>query len=213
MKNTAKVVVVVWLVALASLLASSATGRTSETTSGLHRKCVQAALKKPKIVKIGIKHAGQVGYGSDPRQTVFLTARYKAMPDECQDDYHRGNSAKAQMLYNGNWINSKKWGVYHGWGGLYSAVVDDEGQPVIDPQTSFKGTYSDFAGIHDQAWYLTPCRVRILIKENVTHPTEHHYPDSGYHPPDFSNNIAYKIYSVNVPPSHIWPHSFRRQHC
>lgn len=164
----------------------------------LEQTCVKAALKKPKIVKAAVKHAGRYA-GRD--QNVVLVVRYEAMPEECRDGYYRGNSAKAQVLSHGNWTYITNWL------GLWGAPIRYEGDhSVTEDQEAFTGRFEGLPFSHLTPRRFDPCRVRVLLKENVTHPEHHEYPDSGYHPPDFSNNIAHRIYKINVPVSHVWPH-------
>jgi hypothetical protein len=173
---------------------------TALATGGdqLEQTCVKAALKKPKIVKAAVKHAGRYA-GRD--QNVVLVAKYEAMPEECRDGYHRGNSAKAQVLSHGNWTYITNWL------GLWGAPIRYEGDhSVVEDQGAFTGRFEGLPFSHLTPRRFDPCRVRVLLKENVAHPEHHEYPDSGYHPPDFSNNIAHRIYKVNVPVSHVWPH-------
>ena len=108
------------------LLALASTG-ASAMDGQLKQECIAASLKKPKIGKVGIRHAGSYGGGT---QFVYLDAQYGAMPEACHDDnifrritddIYRDNQAKGQILRNGKWTNIINWS------SLYGGVV--EGDP------------------------------------------------------------------------------------
>ncbi|HEX5743907.1 MAG TPA: hypothetical protein VFX84_00430 [Candidatus Saccharimonadales bacterium] len=190
---------------LLSLGTSSAQGADDQ----LQQECVQAGLKHPKILKKGIKHAGQVGYGSEPDQLVFLVARYGNMPEECNGEYMRSSAAKAQLFVRGKWRN-----IHPGWYGLQRVVINPgPDTKTVDSQDAHSGTFYDSAGIHDKPWQLRPCRARILLRDYVyvPKPLPPEYADE---PWKFKNPpVAHKTYKIGIPPKNIYPHSFRRKNC
>jgi hypothetical protein len=155
------------------------------------QECIAAALEKPTGVKVSVRHAG---HNSGRHQLAVLIAQYKAMPDACVGKYSRGNHAMAQVLRNGSWARMNTY--ERVYGGTY------------DNQAAFTGLYQGLPLVTagDEPHLFNPCRVRILLKENVTRPEPH--PTDRYYP---THNIAQRIYTFPVPLSRIWPH--RGQSC
>lgn len=173
----------------------------------LKQECIAAALEKPKIGRVGIKHAGL--YGGGRTQSLYLDAEYGAMPEACHDDnifraidddIYRENQAKGQIFGNGKWINIIDWSF------LYGGV--SEGDPSgattwsnVNNQVAFKGTYESEPPLADTPTHFGQCRVRLLLKESAIRPWPLGY--KGFKaPPTF----AAKIYKVDVPLDRISPH-------
>jgi hypothetical protein len=182
---------------LLSLSSGSAQGADAQ----LEQECVQAALKRPQILKKGIKHAGRHS------QTGVLIARYDAMPEKCYDgdgdDYMRSSSARVQAFRNGKWLNIS----YEG--GVVNQTYNDDGSFDPKPQTAYKGELQQPPNGHAPDWWYHPCRTRILLREVVSRPLQRNG-DSGYIP---NPPVATKIYKIGIPPNNIRPHSFRRNNC
>lgn len=177
------------------LFALASAGASAKGGGQLERKCIDVALRKPQIEKVGITHAGQHG----PRyESAYMNVRYGAMPDACREDYFRGSHAFGQVYSHGKWIRHNAW--YPPRGG--KEVLDPEvNGSHSDQQVAFTGRFESEPPLADMPTRLNPCRVRIRLIQTVSHP-EHHS-DSGYHPPHY---LATKIYSVDVPVSRISPH-------
>ena len=187
------------LLALASAGASAMDGQ-------LKQECIAVSLKKPKIGKVAIRHAGSYGGGT---QFVYLDAQYGAMPEACHDDnifrkidddIYRENEAKAQVLRNGKWANIVSWSA------LYGGVVegDPSGETTwsnVNDQVAFKGKYQSEPPLAHTPTRVDQCRVRILLKESAIRPHPLGY--KGRKPPP---TFAAKIYKVNVPIGRISPH-------
>src|SRR4051795_9746025 len=79
---------------LVVLLVASA-GRSVAAGDELEQECVEAALKKPKLLNVGVLEAGRY---AKKDQAVFLHARYEAMPEGCRDRYLRTKQRKSPGL-------------------------------------------------------------------------------------------------------------------
>lgn len=189
---------------LALLISAVVAGLSAAQATGadpLAQQCIAAALKKPAGVKVSVRHAGS---NSGRHQAAVLTGRYEAMPEACIGKYSRGNHAKAQVFRHGRWTRMNSFEP------LFGAPLrpNDENGSYIDNQTSFTGRYEGLALVvaGEEPRLFSPCRVRILLKEDVTRPVVH--TDDGYHP---TQNVAQRIYAFPAPLSRIWPH--RGQSC
>jgi hypothetical protein len=110
----------------------------------------------------------------------------------------------SQVFRNGRWARINTY--ERVYGGTWRPGKGTSS--YIDNQVSFTGSYYGLPLVSagDEPHLFDPCRVRILLKENVTRPEPH--TDEGYHPP---HNVAQKIYKLPVPIKRIWPH--RGQSC
>jgi hypothetical protein len=182
---------VVTLVTLGLVLAGPGTPANSASQEG----CVAAALKQPRIGNVGVRHAGHAG---GKTQHLYFKARYDAMPDACLKRFFRASHAKGQVFYKGRWIRINDW---HGlYGGTLEVDAHDTGSH-LNTQVAYTATYESPPPLADKPTRFRPCRVRILLKQSVTHPVRHS--DSGYHP---THNIAETVYVIPVPVSRISPH-------
>jgi hypothetical protein len=190
-----------------AVLALGSAGAFADSASRLEQECTAAALEKPEIGRVGIRHAG--GYGGGKTQYVYLRAQYGAMPDAChdddifrkiEDDIYRANEAKGQILRNGKWTN------IIGWSSLYGGVVegDPSGETTwsnVNNQVAFEGAYESEPPLAHMPTHFDRCRVRILLKESAIRPRPLGY--KGRKPP---RTFAAKIYKVDVPVGRVFPH-------
>lgn len=201
-----------WQIVMA-LVAIGALGLLALTSAGasamdgqLKQECIAASLKKPKIGKVDVTHAGSYGRRV---QLVHLNAQYGAMPEACHDDnifrkitddIYRDNQAMAQVLRNGKWRRINEW--YYLAGGK---VEPDPSRETtwsnVNNQVAFTGNYYGLPFSHLTPTHFNPCRVRILLKESAIRPWPLGY--KGYKPPP---TFAAKVYKVNVPIGRISPH-------
>lgn len=184
----------VLLVAGVVLLIGSS-GASGAATDPLEQECAEVALQKPQVFNIGVLSAGHYARKD---QAVFLHARYVAMPEGCRENYLRANSGKAEVFRNGRWAR------INDWLGLSGGVVrpGPGTSSYIDNQIAFTGLFYSLPFSHLQPKRFDPCRVRILLKEELRHP-EHHA-DSGYHPP--LPALAEKMFKIEIPVAKIHPH-------
>jgi hypothetical protein len=199
--------VIMVLVATGALgLLALASAGASAMDGPLKQECIAASLKKPKIGKVGVRHAGSYGGGT---QFIYLDAQYGAMPEACHDDnifrritddIYRDNQAKGQILRNGKWTNIINWS------SLYGGVVegDPSGETTwsnVNNQVAFKGAYESEPPLAHTPTHFDQCRVRILLKESAIRPWPLGY--KGRRPPPI---FGARIYKVNVPIGQISPH-------
>jgi hypothetical protein len=189
-----------------AVLAVGSAGASTDDPSRLEQECTAAALKKPEIGKVGIRHAGN--YGGGKTQFVYLRAQYGAMPDACHDDdifrkiendIYRENEAKGQIRRNGKWRNIISWS------SLYGGRVegDPSGETTwsnVNNQVAFEGSYESEPPLAHLPTHFDRCRVRILLKESAIRPRPLGY--KGRKPP---HTFAAKIYKVDVPIASISP--------
>ncbi len=177
---------------LASVSASAASG------SALKQECIDFALKKPRIQGVGARHAGHYGGRT---QSLFLSARYSAMPEACWDDYYRLSEAKGQVLREG------KWRLINDYNPLYGGkIVADPSSPVFGAskelnQVAYTGKYLSDPPLGHTPEHFDPCRVRILLREGLVDPAEFHSDT-----PHELKYIASRVYMVDVPVGQISPH-------
>jgi len=196
--------VVMALVATGALgLLALASAGASAMDNHLKQECIAASLKKPKIGKVAIRHAGTYG------QFIYLHAQYNAMPEAChdddlfreiRDDIYRQSDAKGQILRNGRWTNIIPYS------SLYGGVVegDPSGETTwsnVNNQVAFKGAYESEPPLAHTPTHFDQCRVRILLQESAIRPWPLGH--QGFEPPP---TFATKIYKVNVPLGRISPH-------
>jgi hypothetical protein len=187
--------VLVFVMALVSV------GASASSNPGLKQECIEVALKKPQILRVGARHAGQYGGRT---QSLFLNARYSAMPEACREDYYRLSEAKGQASRRGKWrfIND----YYPLFGGK---IVADPTPPVYGAseelnQVAYTGKYSSDPPLGHAPEHFDPCRVRILLKEALIDPAE-----LEGNTPHALNYFASQVYVVNIPVAQISPHQGR----
>lgn len=186
---------------LVSVLALASVGASASSSPGLRQECIDVALKKPRIQKVGARHAGHYGGRT---QSLFLNARYGAMPEACWEDYYRLSEAKGQVFRRGKWrlIND----YYPLFGGK---IVADPTPPVYGAseelnQVAYTGKYSSDPPLGHTPEHFDPCRVRILLKEGLIDPAE-----LEGNTPHVLKYFASRVYAVNVPVAQISPHQGR----
>lgn len=199
------VVAALLAVGVLAVLASNPAAASAEDAS-LERECIAAALQKPELGKVGVRHAGT--YGGGRTQSVYLRADYGAMPDACHDDdifrkidndIYRANEAKGQIFRHGRWTDIV------GWSSLYGGVVegDPSGETTwsnVNNQVAFGGTYESEPPLAHTPTHFARCRVRILLKESAIRPWPLGY--KGRKPPP---TLAARVYKVDVPLGRIYP--------
>jgi len=200
-----------WAVAGALVLvAFGPAGASADGAGQLRQECIAAALKKPQIGKVGIKHAGS--YGGGRTQFAYLEARYGAMPYACHDDnifkeinddYYRENQGKAQIFKNGRWTDIISWSEVYG--GVWEPDPDPESTwSNVNNQVAFDGDYYSEPPLAHTPTRFDRCRVRILLKESAIRPWPLGY--KGRKPPQ---TFAATVYTIPVPVGRIAPHSGR----
>jgi hypothetical protein len=191
---------------VAAVLVMGSVEASAGGASPLEEECTAAALVKPEIRRVSIRHAGS--YGGGKTQFVYLRAQYGAMPDAChdddifrkiEDDIYRANAAKGQIFRNGKWTNIIRWS------SLSGGVVegDPSGETTwsnVNNQVAFSGVYVSEPPLAHMPTHFDRCRVRILLKESAIRPRPLGY--KGRKPP---HTFAAKIYKVNVPVGNISP--------